>query len=122
MSYVPPADFSYYVSKFFTEYMMKRRNASSHTILSYRDTFSLLLQFCICKGLRIEKMPVNSIDKELICDFLAWLADERKCGVSTQNQRLAATHAFFRFIQMEEPKYLLTAQSILAILFQISDM
>ena len=67
---------------------------------------------------RIEKMPVNSIDKELICDFLAWLADERKCGVSTQNQRLAATHAFFRFIQMEEPKYLLTAQSILAIPFK----
>ena len=87
MNHIPSADFSYHVSKFFTEHMMKRRNSSSHTILSYRDTFSLLLKFCIeAKGLKVEKMSVNTVDRQLIHDFLMWLAAERKCSIATQNQ------------------------------------
>jgi site-specific recombinase XerD len=112
-------DFAYYVSKFFTEYLVKRKNASSHTILSYRDTFKLLIQFSVeQKGMRVEKMNIDMVDKPLVTDFLSCLKDSRKCGVATQNQRLAAIHSFFRYIQTEEPKYLITIQQVLSIPYQ----
>ena len=33
------------LERFFTERLMRQRQASAHTIASYRDTFKMLLQF-----------------------------------------------------------------------------
>ena len=40
-----PPTFSALLEGFFTQRLMQQRQASSHTIASYRDTFRLLLQF-----------------------------------------------------------------------------
>lgn len=56
-----------------------------------------------------------TLSEELIKGFLIWLETERKCSISTRNQRLAAIHSFFRYVQMEEPAGLLHFQKIMAI-------
>jgi site-specific recombinase XerD len=51
----------------------------------------------------------------LVMDFLDWIQEERKCSVATRNQRLAALHALFRYVQLEEPVFLASCQKVLAI-------
>lgn len=38
-------NFSYYLTMFFTEYLVNQRNISHNTIKSYRDTFKILLKY-----------------------------------------------------------------------------
>jgi site-specific recombinase XerD len=52
---------------------------------------------------------------ELIKDFLNWLEQERKCSISTRNQRLAAIHSFFRYIQVEDPAGIYSFQHVISI-------
>ena len=42
------------LERFFTQRLMQQRQASTHTIASYRDTFRLLLQFAQISGLRVQ--------------------------------------------------------------------
>jgi site-specific recombinase XerC len=41
----PQANFPILLESFFTQRLINQRQASPHTIASYRDTFRLLLQF-----------------------------------------------------------------------------
>ena len=63
----------------------------------------------------IEKITIETLQKNLIVEFLTWIETQRACSVSTRNQRLAAIHAFFRYLQLEEPVHLFLCQQILAI-------
>lgn len=58
---------------------------------------------------------MNTLSSKLITNFLEWLEEERKCSISTRNQRLAAIHSFFRYVQSEEPSGLFNFQRIIAI-------
>ncbi|TLS48303.1 integrase [Paenibacillus antri] len=111
-----PTDFAYQLTTYLSKHLPGRAGTSRNTICSYRDTFSLLLRFCSEeKGLVIEKIRLETLQKNLIDEFLAWLETKRGCSVSTRNQRLAAIHAFFRYVQLEEPSHLFLCQQILAI-------
>lgn len=65
--------------------------------------------------MKIEKITIETLQKNLIDEFLIWLETQRACSASTRNQRLSAIHAFFRYLQMEEPGHLFLCQQILAI-------
>ena len=109
-------DFSRYLTTFLSLYLPGHRNVSVNTIASYRDAFKLLLTFCDeVKGLKPEKITLLKLTKDLVIEFLIWLEQERGCSISTRNQRLAALHAFFRYIQKESPENLYEIQKILAI-------
>jgi len=109
-------DFPRLLTKFLGEYLPSQRNMSSNTIKSYRDTFMLLLRYCReKKNIILEQLEITRIDAALVVDFLSYLETERHCSASTRNQRLAAIHAFFRFLQTEQPEYMLHCQRILAI-------
>lgn len=111
-----PTDFSKFLSDFMSHYLPNERGASSNTITAYRDTFILLLQFLKeQKGQRIEKLTLQKINRKSILDFLDYLEQERKCSASTRNARLAAIHAFYRYVQYEHPDALYEYQQILAI-------
>ena len=111
-----PTDFAYHLTTYLSKYLPSRIGISSNTILSYRDTFSLLLRFCSEeKAIAIEKITIETLQKDLIVEFLTWLETQRGCSVSTRNQRLAAIHAFFRYLQLEEPGHLFLCQQILVI-------
>jgi integrase/recombinase XerD len=111
-----PTDFSIHVTSFLTHYLAAQRNLSPNTIMAYRDVFTLLLRFCRdVHGITPEKLRLEQIDVSLVEAFLDYLEAERKSSPSTRNHRLATLHAFFRYVQAEEPTHMLPCQKILAI-------
>jgi len=114
-----PTDFAGYLTSFFSEYLPGERNLSANTISAYRYTFRLLLVFCrdVC-GIPPEKLTIKLLDDKIIIRFLDWIQSERGCAIVTRNQRLAAIHTFFRYVQTREPAHLLTCQQILQIPFK----
>lgn len=111
-----PTDLSIHLSNFLSHYLAGQRNLSPNTIKAYRDVFILLLQFCRdVKGIAIEKLQLKQVDVDLVEAFLDHLEKNRHCKPRTLNNRLATLHAFFRYIQVEDPTYLLQYQQILAI-------
>ena len=114
-----PTDFAVHLTAFLTHYLPGQRNVSPNTIKSYRDAFILLLRFCRdIRGLSPERLRLKQIDSALVMAFLDYLKKQRRSTARTRNLRLAALHAFFRYVQTEEPKCILQSQRILAIPFQ----
>jgi len=110
------ADFAYFLSKFLSSYLGGQRNFSEHTILSYRDTFKLLLEFLRDeKKLSPDKIALADFCKEVILDFIEWLKAGRGNSTATCNQRLGAIHSFFEFVQYEKPEKAEICQGILGI-------
>lgn len=106
-------DFSFYITKFFSDYLPNHRNVSKNTIALYRDCFVLFLQFCDKdKNINIDTITFKDISRNLILEFLSWLENKRKCSIQTRNQRLAAWKSFCKFVQFEEPQYFELCNSI----------
>ena len=111
-----PTNFSMYLSNFLSHYLAGQRNLSPNTIKAYRDVFILLLQFCRdIKDIPVEKLQLEQIDVAFVEAFLDHLEKDRHSTPRTLNHRLATLHAFFRYLQIEEPAHLLQCQQILAI-------
>jgi integrase/recombinase XerD len=111
-----PTDFSVHVTSFLTHYLAAQRNVSPNTLKAYRDVFTLLLRFWRdVRGIAPERLRLDQIDVSLVEAFLDYLERERKSSTPTRNHRLAALHAFFRYVQSEEPARMLQCQKILAI-------
>jgi len=111
-----PTDFSVHVTSFLTHYLAAQRNVSPNTIKAYRDVFTLLLRFCRdVQGIAPERLRLEQIDVAWVEAFLDYLERERKSAPRTRNHRLAALHAFFRYVQSEEPACMFQCQKILAI-------
>lgn len=101
---------------FFTDKLMRQRQASPHTIAAYRDTFKLLLQFT---GQHVRRQPAQlglaDLDAALIGAFLQHLQTARGNSSSTRNARLAAIHSFFRYAAVHAPQHAAVIQQVLAI-------
>ena len=111
-----PTTLSVHINYFLSDYLASQRNLGVNTIKAYRDVFVLLLRFCRDdKGIAIERLQLEQINTQMVNDFLDYLGHERHCSIRTINQRLAVVHAFFRYLQAEEPALLLQCQRILAI-------
>lgn len=111
-----PTDFAKYLTQFLVVYLPAQRNVSLNTIKSYRDTFKLLIRYCQeIEQLPAERITMNALSSGLIIGFLTWLQEERNCSNSTRNQRLAAIHSFYRYVQFEEPAALYHFQKVISI-------
>ncbi len=111
-----PTDLSVHVTNFLTHYLAAQRNLSPNTVKAYRDVFTLLLRFCRdVRGIALERLSLARIDAPLVEAFLDHLRNDRHASIRTQNHRLAALHAFFRYVQSEVPERMLQSQQILAI-------
>lgn len=111
-----PTNFAYYLTYYLSKYLPCTVGLCMNTIMSYRDTFSLLLKFLNTKKKILpEKITLNHLDKKLIEEYLDWLEKDRGCTVSTRNVRLAAIHAFCRYLQLKHPDYIYQFQQILAV-------
>ena len=101
---------------FFTQRLMQQRQASPHTIHSYRDTFRQFLTFA---QQRLHQPPsrldLEQIDAPLIVAFLDDLEKQRGIGVRSRNLRLTAIHSFFRYAALELPTHAAQIQRVLAI-------
>jgi len=104
---------------FFHEYLPGLRGMSPHTIHSYRDTFVLLLRFLAAtKHLNAAAVDLEHLDPQTIIAYLTYLEEERRNQTTTRNVRLAAIHAFFRYVAARHPERLEQAQRILGIPFK----
>jgi site-specific recombinase XerD len=113
-----PTDFAIYLSRYLGDYLPNQRNVSPNTIKSYRDTFSLLIHYCKdVKKIQPERLNFDSLEPITLTDFLSYLEQVRGCKSRTRNQRLAAIHAFFRYLQSELPERLVWCQRIMSIPF-----
>jgi len=108
-----------WVRRFLLEHVVGDLNLSRNTQASYRDAIALLLPFVAAqRGRAIDQLAVGDISPEVVRRFLAHLEGERHCSVSTRNQRLAAIHAFARFIGARSPEHLAWSTQMIAIPFK----
>jgi integrase/recombinase XerD len=111
-----PANLPGLLQSFFTIRLMTQRNASAHTIASYRDTFRLLLQFA---QKRLRKAPsqlvLGDLDASLVDAFLEDLENGRRNSARSRNLRLTAIRSFFRYAALEAPAQSGIIQRVLAI-------
>lgn len=93
----------YYITKYFKEYLPSIIGVSINTINSYKDTFVLLLEYLRKqKKIDINNLQLDDINSEIVENFLVYLEVERNNSISTRNQRLAAIHSFYKFLQRKE--------------------
>lgn len=111
-----PPSFAPLVERFFTQRLMQQRQASPHTISSYRDSFRQFLKFV---EQRLHKPPARlsfeEIDAPLIVAFLEDLEKRQGVSVRSRNLRLTAIHSFFRYAAFEAPDHAAQIQRVLAI-------
>jgi site-specific recombinase XerD len=102
------------LERFFTQRLLQQRQASPHTIASYRDTFRLLLRFAH-QRLHTEpaRLSFEAVDAPLIGAFLDQL-ETRGVSVRSRNLRLTAIHSFFRYAAFETPTHAAQIQRVLA--------
>jgi site-specific recombinase XerD len=100
---------------FFTRRLLRERGASPNTVAAYRDAFRLLLGFAHRRLTRAPSaLTVADLDAPLIGAFLDHLERERGNTARTRNARLAAIHAFFRHLALQEPAHAASIQRVLA--------
>ena len=104
------------LERFFTQRLMQQRQASPHTISSYRDTFRQFLTFAQQHlHQQPSRMNIEQIDAPLIVAFLDELEKKRGITVRSRNLRLTAIHSFFRYLAFELPEHSAQIQRVLAI-------
>jgi integrase/recombinase XerD len=101
---------------FFTQRLITQRNASAHTIASYRDTFRLLLAFAQQHtGKPPFQLDFDDLDAPLVGAFLTHLEHDRHNSARTRNNRLAAIHSLYRYAALEHPEHAATIARVMAI-------
>jgi integrase/recombinase XerD len=110
------APFPALLQAFFTDRLIRQKQASPETVASYRDTFCLLFKFA---QNHLNKVPSNlgieDLDAPVIVAFLCWLEDERKNSARSRNARLAAVHSFYKYAALYDPVHSGVIQRVLAI-------
>src|SRR5260370_39271538 len=110
------SNFPGWLEGFFTQRLLQQKQASTHTIASYRDTFRLLFRFT---EKRLHKPPsrltLEEIDAPLVAAFLNDLEKSRSISPRSRNLRLTAIRSFFRYVSYEEPSCANQIQRVLAI-------
>jgi site-specific recombinase XerD len=107
------------IHSFFEQHLVVERGLSQHTILAYRDSLKLLLAFA-AKHLRrgCEELTIADLSADTVRQFLSHIETVRHNSARTRNARLAAIHAFFRYLSTVDPRLLIHCQSILGIPFK----
>jgi len=104
---------------FFADYLPRVRGMSPHTVCSYRDAFLLFLRFLAERRKRpVVRLDIQDIAPDEVLAFLDYLEAERRNSASTRNARLAAIHAFARYVATNHPEHLALCQRILAVPFK----
>jgi integrase/recombinase XerD len=101
---------------FFTSRLMAQKNASPHTIASYRDCLRQLLTFAQAEtGTRPSHLTFEQVDAVLVGAFLDHLERGRGISISSRNTRLAAVHSLFQFAALRHPEHAELISRVLAI-------
>ena len=104
------------LQSFFTDKLIRQRQASPRTVTAYRDALRLLIQFAgRVTGTEPWQLDLDQLDADLISAFLDHLETERGNSARTRNARLAAVRSLFRHAAWQAPEHAATIQRVLAI-------
>ena len=108
-----------WVRRFLLEHLIADLNLSRNTQASYRDALALLLPFAAKEQRQaVDRLEIEWLSPEVVRRFLGHLEEKRGCSVSTRNQRLAALHAFARFVGARSPEHLSWCAQVAAVPFK----
>jgi site-specific recombinase XerD len=101
---------------FFTERLMRQKNASPHTIASYRDCLKLLLAYAQqSTGTAPSRLDFADLDAAVISGFLDHLEHDRGLSPRSRNVRLAAIRSLFSYAALRHPEHAALIGRVLAI-------
>lgn len=101
---------------FFYEWLVEQRNASVHTVRSYRDTWRLFLRFVAQRGgKKVAMITLADLTAREIAAFLSHAEHDRGGTIGTRNCRLAAVRSFFNFVATKDPASIAQCVEILNI-------
>jgi site-specific recombinase XerD len=101
---------------FFTDKLLRQRQASPNTVAAYRDACKLLLDFASRQARKQPcQLDLADLDAPLVTAFLQHLEAERASTVTTRNARLAAVHSLFRYAALRAPEHAALISRVLAI-------
>jgi len=101
---------------FFSERLVKQRQASPATVTSYKVTFRLLLRFIQERtGKTPSSLEWDDLSVEVISDFLDHLESARHNSPRSRNTRLAALRSLFHYAALRHPEHAQLIQQVLAI-------
>lgn len=113
---ITTTDFAKYLSRFLSEYLPHERNVSPNTILAYRDTFVLFIDFMKSeRKIGLNRLSLKDVSRDNVIGFMNWLATAQHSSPSTRNCRLAAIRSFCSYVQYEVVGMMEQWQSILSI-------
>lgn len=114
-----PNDLARDLRRFLSEHMPQARGLSPHTVRSYRDAFVLLLRFLATRHRRdVIDLDLDDLDPAGVIAFLEDIETSRGSSAATRNVRLAAVHAFARFVAAQHPERIELCQRLLAVPFK----
>src|SRR5437667_10219316 len=89
---------------FFHNWMGAQRNASRHTIISYRDCWRLFLRFVAERRQRnVARLGLADLTVDEVVAFLDHIEKDRGGTIATRKCRLDALHRIFRLVVASEP-------------------
>ena len=109
-------DFAKYLTRFFTSYLSGERGLSHNTIRAYGNTFLSFIDFSEkTRCIKADRISLEHLTRNNVSDFLHWTEENKGCGTSTRNQKLAAFHTFCKYMLYTDIFHLDQWQSILSI-------
>jgi len=72
-------------------------------------------------GKPVDKLGVEDLSSDRVRLFLTYVEEQRQCSVRTRNQRLAAIHAFARFVAERSPQHIAWCAGVRAVPFKRFD-
>lgn len=108
--------FSDLIRAFFYEWLVEQRNASIHTVRSYRDTWRLFLRFVAQRAKKKgAAITLADLTANEVAAFLGHIEHDRGGTIGTRNCRLAAIRSFFNFAATKDPASIAQCVEILHI-------
>jgi site-specific recombinase XerD len=104
------------LQSFFVDRLAKQRHASPRTVITYRDTFRLLLCFLQQRtGKQPSELDFEDLDAPSILAFLEHLEHDRGNSSRTRNARLAAVRSMFAYAALRHPEHAELIARVIAI-------
>lgn len=111
------------LKNYFLIYLPNQRNASPHTITTYKTVWSKFLEFAAKKkGIKSSDITMEMLDYDMVSEYLDSLSSKKGMTVSTRNNRLAAIRAFFMYASACSPEYMAQMNEISRIKPQKQDI
>lgn len=101
-----------HIHAFLSEYVPFQKSRSGNTLKSYEYAISLYIGFLEEeKGIDPERLNCGCFSRDMIEEWLRWLADSRGCSPETCNIRLASLRAFLKYLGGKEVSMLYISEA-----------